>query len=475
MKNKFKILLALFILLGSSMISSVNASSSLPVGGTSYTLAGAGVTNSQTTIQLASFATPDGRPITMSMFGTIGYGALDPQTNSKLEDISFSGITQNANGSATLLGVTRGLDFVYPYSATVSLTHGHSGGSTFILTNTAGYYYNEFTMNNNNNLFTWPSASSSPASKGYVDYVAFTGAGAIAATESNNGYVQLATALQQASSTVTGVGPLVLQSKNSTSTYNSATAGLKVVVTKNNGKIDDNFISTTTVLSSGGTFGTSTFTGYVSGTIASSSIYATSSIGTANWTKPYNLRYIRLIVQGAGAGGGAATGGSSGSSQSAGGGGAGGYCERIIPAAALGSTEIMTVGPGGAGGTAGAGSSGGSTTFGSWCTGNGGTGGPAGNAIATGGTGGTATGGDINIPGGSGGPASTVNNMPAGAGGDSTLASGGQAAVAGGGSISSGEPGNQGSGGSGGFDASNSVQANGSKGGDGEIIVYQYF
>lgn len=82
-------------------------------------------------------------------------------------------------------------------------------------------------------------------SKGYVDYLAFNGAGVIDALETTKGVVELATTLEQASSTLSGSsGPLVLQAKNATSTYNAATAGLKVVVTQNNGKIDDNFLST---------------------------------------------------------------------------------------------------------------------------------------------------------------------------------------------------------------------------------------
>lgn len=225
------------------------SASSLPVGASQFFLAGAGVTSSQTTVQLTSLTTPDGRLITMTNFGTVGYGAIDPQTTAKIEDISFTGITQNANGTATLTGVTRGLDFIYPYTSTASLKHQHSGGATFIVTNTAGFYYNEFTMNNNNNLFTWPTASTSPAGKGYVDFVAFNGAAVINADTSNKGVLQVATGLQAASSTALGSSgaSLALTSSIATSTYNSATAPLKVVVTQNNGKIDSNFISTSTL------------------------------------------------------------------------------------------------------------------------------------------------------------------------------------------------------------------------------------
>src|ERR1700749_1695235 len=144
--------------------------SSLPVGGQTYYLAGAGVNATQNTIQLTSLKTPDGTLITMSNFGTKGYGTLEPQTSSKVEFIDFTGITQNANGTATLTGVDRGIGFVYPYATVLSLEKAHAGGASFIISNTPEFYYDEFAMQTNSNVFTWPSASSSPATKGYVDY-----------------------------------------------------------------------------------------------------------------------------------------------------------------------------------------------------------------------------------------------------------------------------------------------------------------
>lgn len=148
------------------------SASSFPVGTTQFYLSGAGVTSSATTIQLTSFTTPDGRPITMSMFGTVGYGALEPGTVAKLEDISFTGITQNVNGTAILTGVSRGMDFVTPYTPTSSLGKSHAGGATFIITDTAGFLGTEFAQVNNNETITgtWTfntspvSLSATPAS-----------------------------------------------------------------------------------------------------------------------------------------------------------------------------------------------------------------------------------------------------------------------------------------------------------------------
>lgn len=62
--------------------------------------------------------------------------------------------------------------------------------------------------------------------KKYVDDIAFSGASAIAATESSTGFVELGTALEGASSTVTGsVGPLVMQSRYATDTPQYGCAG----------------------------------------------------------------------------------------------------------------------------------------------------------------------------------------------------------------------------------------------------------
>ncbi len=216
-----------------------------PVGGTTYYLSGAGITSSQTTIQLTSFQTPDGRNLTMSMFGTIGYAALEPGT-SKLEDVTFSGVTQNTNGTATLTGVTRGNDFVTPYAASSSLARAHAGGVPFVLTNTPGFYTQFLPANNNASstgilVFastspprydsvaaqaggTFIATTSELASIAYVNAISF--AGTSNASEGVKGIVQLGTARQSASSTILGStsAGLVMQSRYATDTPQSGCA-----------------------------------------------------------------------------------------------------------------------------------------------------------------------------------------------------------------------------------------------------------
>lgn len=348
------------------------ASSSFPVGGQTYYLSGAGINATQNTIQLSSFTTADGRAITMTNFGTVGYGALEPQTSSKIEDVSFTGVTQNSNGTATLTGVTRGVDFLYPYASTVTLQKSHSGGAQFIITNTPEWYYNEFAMPNLSNVNTYPTASTSVATKGYVDQVAFSGSGAVAATQIALGYVQLATQSQAAASTPLAGGStgasLALTTNLATSTYNAATASQRIIVSSSTGFIDPGFISlaTTTLIGSTQAFN-----------IGKTEVVATSS---TTFVLPSGITRFYVKLCGAG--------GDNGSSGAAGGGGAGGCAEGMVSTT---TNVTLTIGAGVTSGTAG------TTSFGGAITCTGGVTGSlnsnvAGGSSAAGGVGGTCTG-----------------------------------------------------------------------------------
>lgn len=104
-----------------------------------YSLAGSGAVAGATSITLKSFESIDGVPLTMAMFGTIGYGTLEPGNGAQEEQISFTGVSQNANGTATLSGVKTVL-FVSPYTETSGLSKTHPGSSSFVISNTAGFY-----------------------------------------------------------------------------------------------------------------------------------------------------------------------------------------------------------------------------------------------------------------------------------------------------------------------------------------------
>lgn len=212
--------------------------------------------------------------------------------------------------------------------------------------------------------------------------------------------------------------------------------------------------------------GTGTSTVGVSGTVltsngssavwlsAPSTASSTVTVFTASstWTKPGGAKWEKIIAVGGGGGGG----GDNVTSSGGGGGGGGGYCERTLPASALGSTETVTIGSGGLGSntTGVGGTNGGNTTFGSWCTANGGTLGSA-DGPAAGGPGGTATGGNINITGTTGGR---------GFGAAITTANGGSGGISNYGGASYGNGGNGATG-----------SGSGSAGNAGLVIVYDFY
>lgn len=104
-----------------------------PFGSTTYTL-GQSISSTDTSIILSSFVEPvTGVPYTMVLINSdIAFGTISPKTSSS-EFISFTGITQNANGTATLTGVTRGLAKKYPFASDAAYKLPHSGQSQFII------------------------------------------------------------------------------------------------------------------------------------------------------------------------------------------------------------------------------------------------------------------------------------------------------------------------------------------------------
>lgn len=459
----------IFLIAGAVLLFASGASAtSYPVGSQQYYLAGAGVTSSQTTIQLTSMKTPDGRNVTMTMFGSIGYGTLEPQSSAKVELVTFTGISQNSNGSATLTGVTRGIDFVYPYAASSTLRQAHSGGSTFIISNSPNWYYDQFAMPTNSNVTTWPSASTSPATKGYVDFVAFNGAAVVPATTLVPGVSQLATGAQAAASTDSnGSGyPLVLPSSLATSTYNSATAANRVPVTDGSGTIDGKFLPTT--IPNAHTFtGAATFSSTAS--IATSSltigafpayqigknIKVITTTGTSTFSVPSGITKVAVEVQGAGGDGGScSSGGSPTSGDVGGGGGGGGYAFKNVDVTGTSTIQVYVGASNGAWSTFG--------TNGSYLSA---TGGVTSGSEAEPGAGGAGSGGDINIAGAGGGGGAGFG----GAGGSSHLGGG---AVSRRGNNSGANGGVYGGGGGGAACISSNQTLSGGTGAQGVVVVH---
>ena len=115
---------------------------------------------------------------------------------------------------------------------------------------------------------------------GFITDLAFSGASVLDASTAAKGVVEIATQIEAASSTSSGGtgASLVIPASSATSTYNSATAALRAVITQNNGFLDPKFIFNGLALTFPSAHG------------ASSTALATNGSGAMTWMKiPFNL------------------------------------------------------------------------------------------------------------------------------------------------------------------------------------------
>lgn len=125
-------------------------------------------------------ATIDGANVAMADFGTKGYGTIEPGNSTFEEQISFTGITQNSNGTATLTGV-KSVGFASPFTETTGLLKTHAGSTVFVISNTSGFT-GSYANKNNAEVITqnWqvpdPVGSMDIANKEYVLSVVAGGA-----------------------------------------------------------------------------------------------------------------------------------------------------------------------------------------------------------------------------------------------------------------------------------------------------------
>lgn len=403
-----------------------------------FALAGSGAAIGDTTITLQSMVGIDGSNLVTADLGTKAFGTLEPGNGTQEEAISFTGITQNSNGTATLTGVNTVL-FKSPYTATSGLGKTHAGASTFVLSNDAAFYAN------------------------ILDYVnSSLNSGAVPATGSVQGITKL-TQDPAVANTPIAVG--------ANTTY-SGTA-----INSSTNKVIDQLSTSYTSVASGipiaNSAGKLNF-GYIPASGAVIDVY--TSTGTSTWTKRNGISYVRVFLQ-AGAGG---SGGCAASTNSQGGSsGGGGYTEKLILATALSSSEVVTVGQGGAGGATGAnaGSNGGNSSFGTtpYVIASGGV---AGDGSGTPGAGGSGN-GDVTIPGQTGGFAGVLaasNMVIPGSGGSSQLGRGAFGAPQIGSTGANGTAGGlYGGGASPGANGNSASSRAGAVGGQGIVWVVNYF
>lgn len=328
-----------------------------------FSLAGSGASIGDTTLLLQSFAGINGTLLTTTDLGVRAFGTIEPGNGSQEEQISFTGVTQNSNGTATLTGVSTVL-FVSPYTATSGIGKTHAGASTFILSNDAGFYGQILD---------------------YIDTAIVSGG-------------------VPATTTVLGLNKISVAPVSPAS---------PIAVGDNDPRIPTAGQAQALV----GTAGTPSSTNqYVtaSGLAGFPPIFRSYTV-SSSWVKPSNLKYIIVKVQGGGGGGGLGT-----TTAFGGPGGGGAYGEKTILAATLGTSEIVTIGGGGLGrtSTAGDGSPGSGTSLGSQVTAGGGA---QGLQNGNPGNGGTATSADWSTAGQTGPTNGTATKQSTYGGGSSKM------------------------------------------------------
>lgn len=226
------------------------------IQGQDFFLDGSGVSATATSIDLTSFTLPDGTLITTDDIGALGYITFEPETSFE-ENASFTGVTQNDDGTATLTGVTRGLRLVYPYEADADLTYAHFGASRVRITNSAPFY-NDFANKENDEtvsgLWTFDT-DNRPAldvdedadddaqliTHGELTRTAISGA--VPANTVDAGIVKIATDAQLAAGTATSGSYSLVPNGGS---FNAVAAATKVPVSKSNSKLAGPWVAMTT-------------------------------------------------------------------------------------------------------------------------------------------------------------------------------------------------------------------------------------
>lgn len=372
-----------------------------PIAGSTYNLAGSGVSSSVTTITLQSLTIKQtGQPILTSDLrqgaSDTFYVTLEPGNNSRQEIVGCTGVTQNNGGTATLTGCSRGLSPLYPYAASTTLAFVHAGGSQAIFGD-APQLFNDF--------------------KTYVDSAVVSGA--VDSSLTAKGIVEKAAASEAAGHAAVGSGnttaPLVLTTDIASSTRG---VGSQVIVASTTGYLDPSYLNLALSIPGFSVVGATTTLGATSTTnIGAFPAYdigkhmqVIAAVGTSTFQVPsgIHLIWVRMV-------GGGGSGASSGSATVSGsGGGAGAYVEGAVDVSATTSITVY-VSPGAA--SSGSGSGNGKDS--SWSTF-----GVMGFYLsAPGGRGGVTSG-----AGGSGGATTTPStqylNIPGGDGQDSVAATG---------------------------------------------------
>lgn len=261
------------------------------------------ITSTDTSMTLVSATDKDGNILASSTYGFI----IDEGTS--VEEFVLADCTSTA-----CTNMTRGLSVTTGTTTVSALRFAHSRGAEVKITDAPALIFatNVFKGKQNiENVITYNSIATTTinanrnnlASAGLIQDAVLNAGGIIGATETAYGVVEIATGIETASSTTNGTtGRLAIPASLATSTYNSATAPLKVVVTQNNGKIDSNFLgdlaSTTIVVGTATTSTGATLTQMVP--VGSITAYASTTAPTgwllANGTSITVAMYPNLFA-----------------------------------------------------------------------------------------------------------------------------------------------------------------------------------
>lgn len=337
-----------------------------------------GITSSATSFTVVSTSTPSGEALIQGAQYGIKLGGREYILGTLSSGKQFTSVTR---GISLITGTTTGgTAEAWGRGTAVEITDAPL--VLEILNKIAGrQFFDNVLRYTGISTTTLATNGSNLASVDYVNDVSFGAVGQ--ANESTAGFVELATGAEAAASTQSGAttARLALPTAISTSTWNSATAGNVIPVTSVGGKIDDNFISTSTLFATSSVYALPGTIGHIG-----KNLQAFTSTGTSTFTVPTGVNRVSVWTCGAG-------GAAPNSDADGGGGGAGGCAFENVDVSATSTIQVFV----GTGASAGISVSSWST-FGTNGFYNSGSGGGDG-TDAAGGTGGAATGGDLNFPG----------------------------------------------------------------------------
>lgn len=172
-----------------------------PVAGSTYTLAGSGLTSSASSITLQKFTIPQtGYELQDSDLPDIFFITLEPGNRKRQEIASCTTVTQGAGTTATLSGCKRGLLPFYPYTPSSTFRFSHAGGTSVILSDAPQLFEQYVSLTGTSTISgvhkysvypefvdgTTPTGTNQFATKGYVDGV---GAGGFTASNIGKGTI----------------------------------------------------------------------------------------------------------------------------------------------------------------------------------------------------------------------------------------------------------------------------------------------